>query len=223
MNAVAEGDTGVVEAMPGEEKASLNTTRFQPEVRRTRRVVGKKPKKKKKVIVDLTMEFKSAEQIVNFDYDEKAPISAKVKKTLQKKVRDHNAKNPKHRATYRMLAAVFRRGVGAYRGNPSSVRGNVTGATQWGIARVNAFIKGLKGRFPRSAFDRDLLPSAHPLSSKKSADKETVKAVSVKVGDAVSWSIKKDPDPPSVVHGIVKSVNSNKKEATMRVLSLIHI
>ena len=221
MNAVAEGDTGVVEAMPGEEKASLNTTRFQPEVRRTRRVVGKKPKKKKKVIVDLTMEFKSAEQIVNFDYDEKAPISAKVKKTLQKKVRDHNAKNPKHRATYRMLAAVFRRGVGAYRGNPSSVRGNVTGATQWGIARVNAFIKGLKGRFPRSAFDRDLLPSAHPLSSKKSADKETVKAVSVKVGDAVSWSINKDPDPPSVVHGIVKSVNSNKKEATMRVWAIM--
>ena len=221
MNAVAEGDTGVVEAMPGEEKASLNTTRFQPEVRRTRRVVGKKPKKKKKVIVDLTMEFKSAEQIVNFDYDEKAPISAKVKKTLQKKVRDHNAKNPKHRATYRMLAAVFRRGVGAYRGNPSSVRGNVTGATQWGIARVNAFIKGLKGRFPRSAFDRDLLPSAHPLSSKKSADKETVKAVSVKVGDAVSWSIKKDPDPPSVVHGIVKYVNSNKKEATMRVWAIM--
>ena len=221
MNAVAEGDTGVVEAMPGEEKASLNTTRFQPEVRRTRRVVGKKPKKKKKVIVDLTMEFKSAEQIVNFDYDEKAPISAKVKKTLQKKVRDHNAKNPKHRATYRMLAAVFRRGVGAYRGNPSSVRGNVTGATQWGIARVNAFIKGLKGRFPRSAFDRDLLPSAHPLSSKKSADKETVKAVSVKVGDAVSWSINKDPDPPSVVHGIVKSVNSTKKEATMRVWAIM--
>ena len=221
MNAVAEGDTGVVKAMPGEEKASLNTTRFQPEVRRTRRVVGKKPKKKKKVIVDLTMEFKSAEQIVNFDYDEKAPISAKVKKTLQKKVRDHNAKNPKHRATYRMLAAVFRRGVGAYRGNPSSVRGNVTGATQWGIARVNAFIKGLKGRFPRSAFDRDLLPSAHPLSSKKSADKETVKAVSVKVGDAVSWSINKDPDPPSVVHGIVKSVNSTKKEATMRVWAIM--
>ena len=221
MNAVAEGDTGVVQEMPGEEKASLNTTRFQPEVRRTRRVIGKRPKKKKKVIVDLTMEFKAAEQLVNFDYDEKAPISAKVKKTLQKKVRDHNAKNPKYRATYRMLAAVFRRGVGAYRGNPSSVRGNVTGATQWGIARVNAYLKGLKGRFPRKPFDRDLLPSGHPLSSKKSADKKTEKATSVKVGDAVSWSINKDPDPPSVVHGIVKSVNTTKKEATMRVWAIM--
>ena len=69
-----------------------------------------------------------------------------------------------------MLAAVFRRGVGAYRTNPASVRGNVTGATQWGIARVNAFIKGLKGSFPRKPFDQDLLPSGHPLSSKKNAE-----------------------------------------------------
>ena len=38
-----------------------------------------------------------------------------------------------------MLATVFRRGVGAYRTNPASVRGNVSSATQWGIARVNAF------------------------------------------------------------------------------------
>ena len=89
--------------------------------------------------------------------------------------------------------------------------------TQWGVARVNAFIKGLKGRFPRSAFDRDLLPSGHPLSSKKSA----TKATSVKVGDAVSWSINKDPDPPSVVHGIVKSVNNTDKEATMNVWAIM--
>lgn len=145
-----------------------------------------------------------------------ASISAKVKKTLQKKVKDHNAKNPKYRASYGMLAAVFRRGVGAYRTNPASVRGNVTGATQWGVARVNAFLKGLKGRFPRTAFDQDLLPSGHPLSSKKSA-----KAASVKTGDTVSWSINKDPDPPSTVHGVVTSVNSEKKEATMMVWAIM--
>lgn len=143
-----------------------------------------------------------------------AAISAKVKKTLQKKVKDHNAKNPKYRATYGMLAAVFRRGVGAYRTNPASVRGNVTSATQWGVARVNAFLKGLKGKFPRTAFDQDLLPSGHPLSSKKSA-----KAASVKIGDAVSWSINKDPDPPSTVHGIVTSVK--KEEATMMVWAIM--
>ena len=164
---------------------------------------------------------------------EKAPISAKVKKTLQKKVKDHNAKNPKYRATYRMLAAVFRRGVGAYRTSPGSVRGNVTSATQWGIARVNAFIKGLKGSFPRKPFDKDLLPSGHPLSSKKESSidelavkeneaKELIeKAKYVKVGDTVSWSINKDPDPPSTVHGVVKSVNNSKEEATMNVWAIL--
>ena len=216
MVAVAEGETGIiVPESTDNEKASLNTTRFQPEVRRSR--IKKKPKKKKSIIIDTSMEFKSAEVPYGIDEsEEKAPISAKVKKVLQKKVKDHNAKNPKYRATYGMLAKVFRRGVGAYRNNPSSVRGNVSSATQWGVARVNAFIKGLKGKFPRSAFDRDLLPSGHPLSSKKSA-----KAVSVKVGDAVSWSINKDPDPPSVVHGIVKSVNATDKEATMNVWAIM--
>ena len=47
------------------------------------------------------------------------------------------------------------------------------------------------------------------------------KASSVKVGDTVSWSINKDPDPPSVVHGIVVSVNSEKKEATMQVWAIM--
>ena len=68
-----------------------------------------------------------------------------------------------------MLEAVFRRGVGAYRTNPGSVRGNVRSADQWALARVNAFMTALRtGKFPRSAFDTDLLPRNNPLSSKKS-------------------------------------------------------
>ena len=39
------------------------------------------------------------------------------------------------------------------------------------------------------------------------------KAESVRVGQAVSWSINKDPDPPSVVHGIVTSVNSARQRS----------
>ena len=141
-------------------------------------------------------------------------LSARVRKALQKKVEDHNKKNPKHRATLRMLSAVFRRGVGAYRTSPGSVRGNVTSADQWAMARVNGFLRALRtGRFRRKPYDQDLLPSSHPLSSKKSGNK----AESVRVGQAVSWSINKDPDPPSVVHGIVTSVNGKDKEATMEV------
>ncbi|BCV04849.1 MAG: hypothetical protein CM15mV92_210 [Caudoviricetes sp.] len=72
-----------------------------------------------------------------------------------------------------MLEAVFRRGIGAYRTNPASVRGNVRSADQWAYARVNAFLRALRtGKFPRSAFDTDLLPSNHPLSSKSYEGKE---------------------------------------------------
>ena len=139
-------------------------------------------------------------------------VSDRVRTALTNKVEDHNSKNPKHRATVRMLIAVFNRGVGAYRTNPGSVRGNVTSADQWAMARVNGFIRALRtGKFRRKPYDQDLLPSSHPLSSKKSGNK----AESVRVGQAVSWSINKDPDPPSIVHGIVTSVND--EEATVMV------
>jgi len=38
-----------------------------------------------------------------------------------------------------MLTAVFKRGIGAYRTNPGSVRPSVTSEEQWAYARVNAF------------------------------------------------------------------------------------
>jgi len=141
-------------------------------------------------------------------------VSGRVRTALTNKVKEHNSKNPKHKATLRMLIAVFNRGVGAYRTNPGSVRGNVTSADQWAMARVNGFIRALKtGKFRRKPYDQDLLPSSHPLSSKKSGNK----AESVRVGQAVSWSINKEPDAPSIVHGIVTSVNSQEETATMMV------
>ena len=84
--------------------------------------------------------------------EEKQTVSARVEQVLRDKVEEHNEKDPTYRATLRMLEAVFRRGIGAYRTNPSSVRGNVRSADQWAYARVNAFLTGLRtGKFPRSA------------------------------------------------------------------------
>jgi hypothetical protein len=86
-------------------------------------------------------------------------------------VEEHNAKHGDKagkRITRRMLEAVYERGIGAYRTNPGSVRPNVTSAEQWAYGRVNAFLTAVRtGRFPRTAFDTDLLPKDHPLSSKK--------------------------------------------------------
>ena len=86
------------------------------------------------------------------------------------------------------------------------------------MARVNGFLHALRtGRFKRKPYDQDLLPSSHPLSSKKDGEK----AASVRVGQSVSWSINKDPDPPSTVHGVVTSVNGKEKTATMIVWAIL--
>ena len=98
-------------------------------------------------------------------------LSAKIKETLRNKMKEHNEKHGDKtgkRVNMRMLEAVFRRGVGAYRTNPESVRRNVMGPDQWAIARVNAFLYAVRtGRYRSGRFDRDLLPSGHPLKSSK--------------------------------------------------------
>ena len=72
-----------------------------------------------------------------------------------------------------MLLAVFERGIGAYKTNPSSVRPSVASPEQWAYARVNAFLFALRNlRFPsKNKFDTDLLPKEHPLSSKENGDR----------------------------------------------------
>lgn len=104
-------------------------------------------------------------------YEEKAPaLTEAIKKGLQKKVDDHNEKHgdkATKRATLGMLTQVFRRGVGAYRTNPSSVRPSVRSEEQWAYARVNSFLRALSsGKFGGGKHDTDLFPKGHPLSSK---------------------------------------------------------
>ena len=107
----------------------------------------------------------------DIEIDFKQTVSARTKKTLENKVKEHNEKHGSKkgkRVTLRMLTAVFRRGVGAYRTNPESVRRTVLGPDQWAIARVNAFLFAVRtGRYRRGKFDRDLLPSGHPLKANK--------------------------------------------------------
>ena len=128
-------------------------------------------KKRQQIITEEDKEFalQTHIDIDELQVDEKA-LSGKVKEALKKKVEDHNEKHGNSktkRATLRMLEAVFRRGVGAYRTNPQSVRPNVTGPDQWAYARVNSFLRALSsGKFRGGKHDTDLFPKGHPLSSK---------------------------------------------------------
>ena len=107
-----------------------------------------------------------AEQKNNVDKISGTP----VEKGLKKKVEDHNEKygNSKTKKTnLRTLNVVFKRGIGAYKTNPGSVRPSVTSPEQWAYARVNSYLYALKnGRFRGGKHDTDLFPKGHPLSSK---------------------------------------------------------
>ncbi len=104
------------------------------------------------------------------DEDDRAEISGSIKKSLEKKAKEHNEKvgdTASKRTSVRTLSAVFRRGVGAYKTNPGSVRPSVKSPEQWAHARVNSFLYVLRnGKFRSGKHDTDLLPSGHPLSSK---------------------------------------------------------
>ena len=114
-----------------------------------------------------------AEREKSFDDMENkvAGLSKTVEKALQGKVDKHNEKHGDKkgkRVTVGMLGKVFKRGIGAYRTNPQSVRPSVRSEDQWAYARVNTFLRAVSsGRFSGGKFDLDLLPKDHPLSSKE--------------------------------------------------------
>ena len=65
------------------------------------------------------------------------------------------------------LKKIFDKGIGAYKTNPESVRPSVKSPEQWAYARVNAFLYAVRtgGYRGGKQFDRDLLPSGHPLKT----------------------------------------------------------
>ena len=114
--------------------------------------------------------FESVSEMKDDFIEDEKQLTAAIKKGLQNKVEKHNEKygdKKGKRVNLRMLGAVFRRGVGAYRTNPQSVRPSVRSEEQWAYARVNAFLYAVRtgGYRGGKQFDRDLLPSGHPLKT----------------------------------------------------------
>lgn len=105
-------------------------------------------------------------------------LDENTKTALENKVSTHNeemakADKPAYtRTTYGQLAAVYRRGAGAFSTShrPGMTRG------QWAMARVNAYLYLLRNGRPKNAAyvtDNDLLPEAHPKSSRSLIEVET--------------------------------------------------
>lgn len=98
-----------------------------------------------------------------------AEVTAEQETTLQNKADDFNEKDSNTRngrATLGALKSVFQRGLGAFNISHSP---EVTSASQWAFARVNAFLYLLKNGRPENegyTTDFDLLPEKHPKAGK---------------------------------------------------------
>ena len=104
-------------------------------------------------------------------------ISDRLNAALEKKTNDHNEEvgdDDSKRTTVGTLYEVYKRGIGAYRTNPESVRPTVQSPEQWAMARVNSYLYALKnGKFKSGKHDTDLLPEDHPQSSKENTKAES--------------------------------------------------
>ena len=170
-------------------------------------------------------------------------VSDSVEKGLKKKVEDHNksVSVSYKKTSLGTLKKVFKRGVGAYNTNPSSVRPSVSNADQWAYARVNSFLYALKNeRFRGGKHDTDLFPSGHKLSSKnekkaegysdypQSATNNAKRMIEwrekygrdeVKGGTSVGWqrasSLSKREKLTAETVGRMAAFNRHKKNATV--------
>jgi hypothetical protein len=89
-----------------------------------------------------------------------------VIKSIANKVKKHNDQYPDKKVSIAAARKVVLRGMGAYNTSRSPF---VRSATQWGLARLNAFlyliVRGTPQN-PKYITDNDLLPKSHPKSSK---------------------------------------------------------
>lgn len=81
--------------------------------------------------------------------DKAIEFSKKVIEALQNKVKEHNSKNKK-KVTLGQLKKVFRRGAGAF----SSSHRPGQSRTSWALARVNMFLKMVRGGKVKDAYKK---------------------------------------------------------------------
>lgn len=133
-------------------------------------------------------------------------FSKSVEASLKEKAAKHNEKHGKtasKKTSVKTLKAVYRRGAGAY----STSHRPDQNRNSWAMARVNAFLHLLRTGSPKNSkytTDNDLLPAAHPKSSKKNASSLTAAMVFVDstIKDATTVEILTRDDYASEEHAI---------------------
>ena len=132
---------------------------------------------------------------------EQKQLTPAIREGLKRKVEEHNEKvgsTRSKRTNLRTLGAVFRRGIGAYRTNPQSVRPSVRSEEQWAYARVNSFLYVLRnGRYRSGKHDTDLLPQGHPMRNRQKVQKATYKPTQGMVEAAERGLKLRSEQPPS--------------------------
>ena len=112
-------------------------------------------------------------ELEKLEKEERQEITGKAKTALENKVEEHNesVRSEVRKTNLRTLSAVFKRGIGAYKTNPESVRPSVKSPEMWAMARVNSFLYALKNdKFRSGKHDTDLFPEGHKLKSKMEDD-----------------------------------------------------
>lgn len=128
--------------------------------------------------------FSSTSTIIIKDISELTKIKvSSIKKSLDSDilgelkhlVYQHNEKygNVMHKSvTLNNTLEVYSRGIEAF--NASPAKSNEEMADVWAKERVNGFLNAIaKGKFKKMPYDTDLLPTGHPLSTKKSTEVES--------------------------------------------------
>lgn len=129
--------------------------------------------------------FKNGKEILEVSFSEEELLEgikseASLTDSLKNKVKEHNEKVgnvSSKRTSVSVLRKVYKRGIGAYKTNPSSVRPSVSSPQQWAMARVNSFLRALRnGKYKSGKHDTDLLPKSHPMSGPSGKDGRPKKA-----------------------------------------------
>ena len=171
MNGMGLADAYAYEGL--EDAPVVSSEKFESEAE----VVGDEEEESQRALIEfLTKDFstkaKDDDALAEYGSLQEAfdALPEPTQKALTTKAQEHNDEHPeKSKRTSKLkLAAVYWRGIGAYKTNPDSVFPNVGSAEQWAMGRVNSFLYALRnGRFRSGKHDTDLLPKDHPMAKEE--------------------------------------------------------